>query len=141
VAAALLLGVAQAALGQPIARQVEVLLMVSHASPKPGPVDPAAQELHQSLRREFRYKSLRVIERRQFDLQPGETGALELPNGKRVQVRPLQLGRGGVLLAVDIENTLHTDVRIPDRRPVVIGVDRYEGGKLILSLEPQIGPE
>jgi hypothetical protein len=119
-------------------QRIEVRLMVSHASSRPGPVDPAAADLHQSLRSDFRYNSLRVIERRRLALGAGESGGLELPNGKRVSVRPIQFGPGGVLLAVDIENTLHTDVRVPDRRPVVIGVDRYDGGKLILSLEPTI---
>jgi hypothetical protein len=117
-------------------RRIDVRLMVSHASSRPGPVDPAAADLHQSLRSDFRYKSLRVLERRRLVLGPGESGGLELPNGKRVSVRPIQFGSGGALLAVDIENTLHTDVRVPDRRPVVIGIDRYDDGKLILSLEP-----
>lgn len=129
--------------GQPVppvppVRRVGLNLMVSHASVQPGPVDPAAARLHESLRKEFRYESLRVIERRRLSLRAGEIGGLELPSGKRVRVRPLHLGPGGVLLAVDIENTLHTDMRLPDRRPVVIGVDRYQGGKLILTVESEM---
>ncbi len=126
--------------GQPVppVRRVGLHLMVSHASVQPGPVDPAAARLHESLRNEFRYESLRVIERRRLSLRAGEIGGLELPSGKRVRVRPLHLGPGGVLLAVDIENTLHTDMRLPDRRPVVIGVDRYRGGKLILTVESEM---
>lgn len=126
--------------GQPVppVRRVGLNLMVSHASVQPGPVDPAAARLHESLRNEFRYESLRVIERRRLSLRAGEIGGLELPSGKRVRVRPLHLGPGGVLLAVDIENTLHTDMRLPDRRPVVIGVDRYQGGKLILTVESEM---
>jgi hypothetical protein len=117
-------------------RRVGLNLMVSHASPRPGPVDPAAEALHESLRNEFRYQSLRVLQVRRLDLKAGEIGGLELPTGKRVRVRPLHMGEGGVLLAIDIDDTLHTDLRVPDRRPVVIGVDQYQGGKLILTLEP-----
>ncbi len=122
-------------------RRVGLHLTVSHASAQPGPVDPAAARLHQSLRNEFRYESLRVIERRRLSLRTGEIGGLELPSGKRVRVRPLHMGPGGVLLAVDIENTLHTDMRLTDRRPVVIGIDRYDGGKLILTVESEMPAE
>lgn len=122
-------------------RVVRLDMIVSHASPRPGPVDPGAAGLHERLRDDFRYQSLRVIERRRLNLRTGEIGGLDLPSGKRVRVRPLHLGAGGVLLAVDIENTLHTDMRVPDRQPVTIGVDRYEDGKLILTLEPELEPE
>lgn len=136
--AALLAGLllAAPALAQ-TARRVALSLTVSHASPHPGPIDPEAARLHESLR-EFRYQSLRVIERRRLDLRTGEIGGLELPTGKRVQVRPLHMGPAGVLVALDIENTLHTDMRLLDRKPVVIGVDRYDDGKLILTLEPEL---
>ena len=118
-------------------RRIGLDLMVSHATERPGPIDPAAAELDRRLREDFRYGSLRVLERTRLDLEPGEIGALELPSGKRVRIRPLHLGQGGALLAVDIDGTLHTDLRVRDRKPVVIGVDRYQGGRLILTLEPQ----
>lgn len=138
VLAALVLATPSAA--QP-GRTVRLDLTVSHASPHPGPVDPEAAMLHERLRGDFRYQSLRVIERRRLDLRTGEIGGLDLPSGKRVRVRPLHMGPAGVLLAVDIENTLHTDMRVPDRQPVVIGVDRYQDGKLILTLQPELPPQ
>lgn len=122
------------------ARRVGLDLTVSHASPNPGPVDPELRTTHDQLK-EFRYQSLRVIERRRLNLRTGEIGGLDLPSGKRVRVRPLHMGAGGVLLAIDIENTLHTDLRMTDRQPVVIGVDRYDDGKVILTLEPELPPE
>lgn len=142
VVAALAGAVLLAAAGDPAlaqtAQRVALSLMVTHATPGPGPVDPLAAHLHESLRDDFRYGSLVVLQQRRLMLRPGEIGGLELPTGKRVRVRPLHMGAGSVLIAVDIENTLHTDVRVPDRRPVVIGVDRYDGGKLILTLEPEL---
>lgn len=132
--------VAQPAVAQTV-RRVGLDLTVSHASPNPGPVDPEASKIHDQLQREFRYESLRVIERRRLNLRTGEIGGLELPSGKRVRVRPLHMGAGGVLLAIDIENTLHTDLRVTDRQPVVIGVDRYGDGKVILTLQPELPPE
>jgi hypothetical protein len=124
------LGIAQ------VAPSVGVLLTVSHASPKPGPIDPDAAEIHRQLRHEFRYESLRVIERRHVILRMQELGGIDLPTGKRVELRPLSLTPSGVLIAVEIEGTLQTDLRVPNRKQVVIGVDRYQDGKLILTLQP-----
>lgn len=132
--------VAEQAVAQAV-RRVGLDLTVSHASLSPGPVDPQASQIHESIKQEFRYESLRVIERRRLNLRTGEIGGLELPSGKQVRVRPLHMGAGGVLLAIDIENTLHTDIRVPDRQPVVIGVDRYDDGKVILTLQPELPPE
>jgi hypothetical protein len=118
-------------------RRIGLDLTVSHASERPGPIDPAATELDRRLREDFRYGSLRVLQRRRLDLGAGEIGGLDLPTGKRVRIRPLHLGEGGALLAVDIDGTLHTDLRVRDEKPVVIGVDRFEDGRLILTLEPE----
>jgi hypothetical protein len=124
------------ALAQVAAQRVGLLLTLSHASPHPGPIDPSVAELHRSLCREFRYESLRVIERRHMDLGMQEVGGVDLPTGKRVEVMPLSLSASGVLISVDIPGTLQTDLRVPNQKQVVIGVDRYEDGKLILTLQP-----
>jgi hypothetical protein len=132
--------VATAAAGasaQQVTRHVEVSVMVSHVSPKPGPIDPLAAAIHERLRREFQYQSLRVLERRMMDLQMQEIGGIVLPTGKQVQLRPIAVSPSGVLLSVEIPGMLQTDLRVPNRKQVVIGVDRYEDGKLILSLEPK----
>jgi hypothetical protein len=118
------------------ARRVGLDLTLSHASAHPGPIDPAAAALHQRLLDEFHYQSLRVLQRRRLDLKTGEIGGLDLPSGKRVRIRPLHLGEAGVLLAVDIDGTLQTDLRVRNRRPVLIGIERYEDGRLILMLQP-----
>jgi hypothetical protein len=118
------------------ANRVNLLLIVSHASAQPGPIDPSAAELHRRLHHEFRYESLRVIERRTMDLRLQEVGGIDLPTGKRVSVQPLSLSPTGALISVDIPGTLQTDVRVPNRQQVVIGVDRYNDGKLIVTLQP-----
>ena len=139
-AVALALGVAVLtpvrALAQVAVQHVGLLLTVSHASQHPGPIDPGAAELHQSLRREFRYESLRVLQRQHLDLRMQEVGGVDLPSGKRVLLRPLSLSPSGVLISVEIPGTLQTDLRVSNRRQVVIGVDRYDDGKLILTLQP-----
>jgi hypothetical protein len=117
-------------------KRVVLSLMVSHVSSRPGPVDPSAGDIHRRLREEFQYESLRVLERHRMNLRLQEIGWLVLPTGKRVELRPIALSPSGVLIAVDIPGMLQTDVRVPNRKVVVIGVDRYDGGKLILTLEP-----
>jgi hypothetical protein len=127
---------ASAAVAQPELRRVGLSLTVSHASQQPGPIDPGAAEVHRRLRQEFRYESLRVIEKRHMDLRLQEIGGVDLPTGKVVRLRPIAVSPSGVLIAVEIPGTLQTDLRVPNRKQVVIGVDRYGDGKLILTLQP-----
>lgn len=134
LAALLAAGAAQAQ----SAERIGLLLTVSHATQahQPGPVDPDSAEIHKRLQQEFLFQGLRVIERRHIDLRLQEVGWLVLPTGKRVSLRPMSLSTTGVLIAVEIPGTLETDVRVPNHQHVVIGLDRYQDGKLILTLQP-----
>ena len=136
LAAVLTVASAEVASAQQVEQHVAVSVMVSHVSPNPGPIDPSAGAIHERLRQEFHYQSLRVLERHHMDLRMQEIGGLVLPTGTRVQLRPIAVSPSGVLLAVEIPGTLQTDLRVPNRKQVVIGVDRYGDGKLILTLEP-----
>ncbi len=116
--------------------RVGLELMVAQASPAEGPIDPRARKLDRHLRADFKYRSLRVLESRRLDLEIDEVGSLKLPNGRWVRVRPLDLGKSGVLMAVDVEGAVKSDLRIRNGHLVVIGAERYGDGKLIISLEP-----
>ena len=120
----------------PVPNHVALLLMVSHVTVEPGPVDPSAVSIHRRLHDEFQFQSFRVLERHSMDLRLQEVGGVVLPTGKKVELRPIALSPSGVLIAVDIQGTLQTDVRVPNRKQVVIGVGHYEDGKLLLTLEP-----
>jgi len=122
--------------GAPVPSHVGLLLMVSHVTVQPGPVDPSAAEIHRRLHDEFQFQSFRVLERHSMDLRLQEVGGVVLPTGKRVELRPIAVSPTGVLIAVDIPGTLQTDVRVPNRKQVVIGVERYQDGKLLLTLQP-----
>jgi hypothetical protein len=119
-----------------VAESVGLSLTVSHTSSKPAPMEPRAAEIYRQLRREFRCESLRVIEQRHVNLRMQEVGGIDLPTGKRVELRLLSLTPSGVLIAVEIEGMLQADLRVPNRKQVVIGVERYQDGKLILTLQP-----
>lgn len=134
VALAVVLGTGEARAQS--AERIGLVLTISHATQRPGPVDPEAVEIHRRLQQEFLFQSLRVIERRHIDLRLQEVGGMVLPTGKRISLRPMSLSATGVLIAVEIPGTLETDVRVPNHQHVVIGLDRYEDGKLILTLQP-----
>jgi len=136
VAVGMVTAIAPAFVFAQVTESVGLSLTLSHASPKPGPIDPGAAEIHRQLHQEFRYESLRVIEQRHVILRMQEACGIDLPTGKRVELRPLSLTPSGVLIAVEIEGMLEADLRVPNRKQVVIGVERYQDGKLILTLQP-----
>ena len=118
-------------------QRIDVELMVSHVSSAEGEIDPRGQKLHQKLQGQFRYESLRVLQTRVLRLALNEVGRVGLPNGKSVRVRPLQLSESGVLLAVDVEGAARMDLKVRNGHLVVIGAERYQDGKLVISLEPR----
>lgn len=117
-------------------KHIEVKITVSHALDKKGEIDPRGLELHAQLKPQFRYGGLRVLQSERLDLEIDEVGTVELPNGRKLRVRPLNVGPEGVLLSVSVQGTLWTDMRVRNGHLVVIGAERYEDGKLVISLEP-----
>ena len=111
--------------------------MVTHLLPEQGQIDPRGEQVHRSLHREFRYGSLSVLESRMLKLGLDEIGSLRLPTGRSVRVRPLDVNPSGVLIAVDVEGSLKTDLRVPNERLVVIGAHAFQNGKLVISLQPR----
>ncbi len=130
-----LLGVATAS-AQQGPQRVTVEIMVTEVSPAEGPIDPRARRLDEHLRKDFKYRSLKVLEARRMELEIDEVGSLKLPNGRWVRVRPLDLGKSGVLMAVDVEGAVMSDLRIRNEQLVVIGAERHGDGKLVISLVP-----
>ena len=93
-------------------RRVSLEVTVTHVSQTPGGIDPRGEELHRQLRQDFRYGSLKVLERRELRLQLDEIGQLKLPNGRWMRVRPLNLASDRLLVAVEVEGfSVHTRSR------------------------------
>lgn len=115
---------------------VRLEIMVTHASSTPGPVDPGAAELHRQLHEDFRYESLRVLQRKTLHLQVNEIGKMKLPNGRWVRVRPLNQVGNRLLMAVEVEGSLATDLRLRNHRRVSIGSHRYKDGTLVITFKP-----
>ncbi len=119
---------------QPQSIRMEV--MISQISTQPGEIDARAGKLHRKLRDQIRYESLRVLQTREFELALDEVGEMRLPNGRKLQVRPLSVDSHGVLTAVSLEGSVDADMRIRNGHLVVIGAEPFEDGKLVVSLEP-----
>jgi hypothetical protein len=126
----------------PVAKptQVHVTVVVHHVSkhPRPpGPVDPAAAKLERRLSQDFSYKSARVMQTEEMVLALNQTGSMTLPTGRILKVKPRKLGKRGLLMSVEIEGTLRTNLRVPNHHQVVIGAQHYQDGKLVVTLEPE----
>jgi len=118
------------------AERIAVDVMVSQISQQSCAVDPRAQRLDAKLRGEFRYECLKVLKQQRLNIALNELASVALPNGRDLQLRPLSISDRGVLLAVNVEGSVQSDMQIPNGHLVAIGAGRYEDGKLVISLEP-----
>ena len=116
---------------------INVDVMVSHISDRVGEVDARARRIDEKLRKQFRYESMEVIERHRMVLDVDEVGTVELPTGHAFRARPLEVNERGVLMAVEVDETLKTDMRIPSGNLVIIGAEAYEDGKLVITIQPE----
>ena len=119
------------------AQEVDLELTVAQISDEKGPIDPRGQQIHEKLAREFRYGSLAVIESRRIRLSLNEVGRLKLPNGRKVEIVPLLLDERGLLMAVDVEGVLKTDLRVKSGHLVVFGAHRHGSDKLVIAVTPR----
>jgi len=118
------------------AREIRFDVMVSRISQEPGEVAPRAGRLDTQLRGDFRYESLKVLKQERLSIELNELVTVELPNGKKLEMRPLSISDRGVLVAVNVEGSVQSDMRVPNGHLVAIGAGRFEGGRLVISLEP-----
>lgn len=130
-------GLAAPALAQQ-ARRVSFLVMVTHASQEEGKIDPRAQHLHRTLHRDFRYRSLEVLEERKLLLSMDEIGQMQLPTGSLLKLRPLNLSGDRVLVAVEV-GRMRTDLRMKKKKIVILSDPKgYEGGgRIVISFHPE----
>lgn len=116
---------------------VRATLMVTHLSNEGNEIDPRARELDARLRRQnIRFPSARVLEVRNVRLRLDQTETINLPGGRFARFQPIHIGEQGVLIAVDVEDAVKMDVRVRPGRMVVVDGGRYDGGKLVISIQP-----
>ena len=114
-------------------------LTSSYAPPVPPRVkeiDERVRRLDATLRKQFRYDEIELVERHRMVLSMDEVGSVKLPNGRHFRARPVDVNERGVLMAVELDESVQMDVRAPNRHLVVIGAQPYKDGKLVISIEP-----
>jgi hypothetical protein len=121
--------------GEP-AGDVPMDVILVHTSDGQGGIDPRARDLDRKLRKQLRYTSMKVLREEHVRLRMGEVHTVKLPDGRVARIQPMHRGEKGVLLAVDVEGLVKTDVRAPNHHTVVIGAGEYEDGHLAIALEP-----
>jgi len=118
------------------AKRIDLDLAVSQVSSEKGEVGKGCQRLYAEIKADLRVESCQVVERKKLSLGLDEVGAMELPNGRKLQVRPLVIDDRGALIAVDLEGGPKADMRVQPGHLVVIGAQRHAGGKLVVTMEP-----
>ena len=116
--------------------RVPIRVLVTHLSNHGSGIDKDAKQLDEKLSRRFKYNSLKVLQNRTIDLEFDEVGEIRLPNGRAAWIQPIHKGKDGLLMAVDVEGALKTDARVRNHNQLVIRAGRYDGGDLVISLEP-----
>ena len=134
LAAAMLLGGSASA--QQKRERVPLNVLVTQLSNDGKGVDKDARRLDDKLRRQFRYDSLKVLQKRRIDLELDQVGTIDLPNGRSARVQPIHKSEEGILMAVDVENAAKIDARVKNHNLLVIRAGKYDDGDLVLSLEP-----
>ncbi len=114
-------------------QRVALQVRVSHVSPAPGPIDDP--ELDRHLRGQFKYASLRQLQREQLSLAINEIGKVKMPNGRWVKLRPLNAAPGSLLVAVDVEEGMKMDLKMHGRKLAILGGTRYKDGTLVIVLQ------
>ena len=79
---------------------------------------------------------MRVLQEERVDLEMNQVGTVQLPDGRKVRMRPMHKGAKGVLMAVDVQGAVKLDARARNHHKVVIGAGEYEDGNLAVSIEP-----
>ncbi len=119
-------------------RPISFEITVVHVSSGKGGVQASdrARRVDRIIGAQIKYDSLRVIDFRRRKVELNQIGSVTLPGGNRFRFRPMDLSDEGVLVAVDVERSTQGDFRIPKRKPVVFGGQRYQDGQLVIVLEP-----
>ena len=124
-------GVAQAQ-SEPIAFDVQVVHGSNHEGE--GVIDPTCNEIKQRLPVQF--DSLQMVTHRQLKLNFGEYGRVDLPTGRNFTLMPISIVRDRLHVHFQIKDLVDTRLQLRSGRPVILGGQAWDDGKLIIMLKP-----
>jgi len=113
--------------------EVQVIL----ASNSDAGFDPRLLALKKDLPA-LNYSSFQLLDSQGLSVKRGETGRLQVPGGRVMEVTPEGFKKGKILLRVEVHqgkaSILTTRLRIEDHGTVIIGGPPYRHGFLVLAL-------
>jgi hypothetical protein len=111
-------------------------ITVLRVSDEPGEVDPRVERVDRLLRGQVAYQSLAIVDVHRREVPVNEVWTFELPTGRHVELRPLEVDKtGALLLSLDVEDGLQGDFRVRPGQPLIVGGVRVGEDKLILVVE------
>ena len=128
---------APTAQAEDVGAEIPIRLTVAHVSTGEGGVDPRARKLREMLERQhIRYPSIRVLQERVVKLRVGELGRFPLPQAGQLNIRLMHLDASGLLMALDVEGGMKTDVRLRDDHMMVLDAGPLGDGKRVIAIQP-----
>ncbi len=109
-----------------------------HLSNQEGPADTSelGRRIDGLLAGQVPYKSLKILSTTERRIPMNEIFETKLPNGRHFRFRPMDVNANGVLVAVDVEEGTQGDFRVRDEKPLLLGGQVHQGGKLVVVVEP-----
>jgi hypothetical protein len=135
LAAALVAAAPASAEGDEGTDLVPLDITVLRVSDEPGEVDPRVERVDRLLRGQVAYQSLAILDVLHREVPVNEVWTFELPTGRSVELRPLEVDKTGTLLSLDVEDGLQGDFRVRPGQPLVVGGVRVGEDKLVLVVE------
>jgi len=135
LAAALVAAAPASAEGDEATDLVRLDITVLRVSDEPGEVDPRVERVDRLLRGQVAYQSLAILDVLHREVPVNEVWTFELPTGRSVELRPLEVDKTGTLLSLDVEDGLQGDFRVRPGQPLVVGGVRVGEDKLVLVVE------
>jgi len=135
LAAALVAAAPASAEGDEGTDLVRLDITVLRVSDEPGEVDPRVERVDRLLRGQVAYQSLAILDVLHREVPVNEVWTFELPTGRSVELRPLEVDKTGALLSLDVEDGLQGDFRVRPGQPLVVGGVRVGEDKLVLVVE------
>jgi hypothetical protein len=135
LAAALVAAAPASAEGDEGTDLVRLDITVLRVSDEPGEVDPRVERVDRLLRGQVAYQSLAILDVLHREVPVNEVWTFELPTGRSVELRPLEVDKTGTLLSLDVEDGLQGDFRVRPGQPLVVGGVRVGEDKLVLVVE------
>ncbi len=115
---------------------IEFEIQVVHGSNAEGQsvVDPACAEIKRRL--PVKFNSLQMVTQRTLRLKFGESGQVSLPTGREFRLMPISIVRDRLHVHFQIKDLVDTRLQLRSGRPVIVGGQAWDEGKLIIMLKP-----